>query len=299
MTHLRRPSLALLTLNVNGLGDKAKRLTLFSSLLDGPWDVVVLQETHHSSTEQGLQWTREGAGRGRPWPGACFWAEGTTASRGVAILFRDKPDISGITCHDMPAEQHAGRVLRADFTWLEQPLTVLGVYAPSQASDRRSFFTDSLLPLLPQHSRILMGGDFNCVCSDLDVTTNAQGRRRTGYLGGLQLVEETYGLLDAWREQHPGQRDVTHVCASDASGARLDRWLVASDILLLTRRVDILEGLPGDHLGVSIRLTSPTDTEAGPIPWAFPSQLLDDSTYESELQDLVQHIYIYEGVTWQ
>ena len=30
-----------------GPGQKAKRLTLFSSLIDGPWDIIVLQETHH------------------------------------------------------------------------------------------------------------------------------------------------------------------------------------------------------------------------------------------------------------
>ena len=49
MSALRRPSLALLSLNVNGLGQKAKRLTLFSNSTDGPWDVILLQETYHGS----------------------------------------------------------------------------------------------------------------------------------------------------------------------------------------------------------------------------------------------------------
>ena len=159
MTTPRRPSLALLTLNVNGLGSKAKRLTLFSSLIDGAWDIIVLQETHHTSSEQGIQWTREGAGKGRPWPGSCFWAEGTSASRGVAILFKDKPDMAffegkgllpdmaDIRCHDLPTEQHRGRLLRVDFAWLDQPLTVIGVYAPCEAADRRTFFTEGLLPV--------------------------------------------------------------------------------------------------------------------------------------------------------
>ena len=40
----------------------------------------------------------------------------------------------------------------------------------------------------------LYAGDFNCVCSDLDVTPNASGRRRAGYMRGLGLVEETFGL---------------------------------------------------------------------------------------------------------
>ena len=121
------------------------------------------------------------------------------------------------------------------------------------------------------------------------MTTNAQGRRRSGYTAGLQTIEETYGLVDAWRERHPGRRDITHVCASDMSGARLDRWLVSLDLLLLTQQADILEGLPGDHCGVSIHIQSPLDTASGPRPWAFPLTLLDDPAYDSELKSLVQH----------
>ena len=53
MSSFSQPSLALLSINVNGLKQKAKRLTLFSSLIDGPWDIIVLQETHHTDEEQG------------------------------------------------------------------------------------------------------------------------------------------------------------------------------------------------------------------------------------------------------
>ena len=109
-----------------------------------------------------------------------------------------------------------------------------------------------------------MAGDFNCVSGDLDVTPNALGRRRTGYLGGLQLVEETYGLTDVWRDQHPGERAITHVCASDRSGARLDRWLLSLDVLHVAQQSEIWEGLPGDHLGVTLRLQAPSDSCRGP-----------------------------------
>ena len=54
-----------------------------------------------------------------------------------------------------------------------------------------------------------MSGDFNCVSGDSGVTLNALGRRKTGYLGVLQLVEETYGLTDVWRHLHPGMRAIT------------------------------------------------------------------------------------------
>ena len=130
---------------------------------------------------------------------------------------------------DLPltASQHQGRILRVDFTWQQQRLTVVAVYAPSTGLDRQGFFRDLLLPVIPHHGHVLVGGDFNCVGSDLDVTPNAVGRRRTGYVQGLQLVEDTLSLMDAWREQHHGMRQITYTCAADPSGARLDRLLVS------------------------------------------------------------------------
>ena len=68
----------------------------FHSLMHSEYDVILLQETHHRDIEQSLQWTREGAGEGRPWPGTSFWASGTTDSRVVAILVKDTSSFGGI-----------------------------------------------------------------------------------------------------------------------------------------------------------------------------------------------------------
>ena len=67
-------ALRLLSLNVNGMRIGHKRLTLFSELLLGNWDIVVLQETHHDDEAEGLAWAREGAGVGKPWLGDTFWS---------------------------------------------------------------------------------------------------------------------------------------------------------------------------------------------------------------------------------
>ena len=145
-----------------------------------------------------------------------------------------------------------------------------------------------LLHCLPQRGGILMGGDFNCVSTDLDVTANAAGRRRTGYTEGLQLVEETFSLRDTWREQHPDAREITHTCASDHSGARLDRWLLSTDMLQSVHSTAIHSGLPGDHLGVVVRIQASTASARGPSPWTFPLELIDDAAYPTELHDLLQ-----------
>lgn len=289
------PSLSLLTLNVNGLGDRAKRSTLFHSLLQGPWDVILLQETHHRDDEQGIQWCREGAGEGRPWPGVSFWAHGTTASRGVAILIRDTIDLGctvlervdvDIATSDLHEPQ--GRVLRVDFSWGHLQFSVFSVYAPCTSIHRPSFFIHQLLPHIPQGRHLIIGGDFNCVGSDLDVTPNAFGTRRGGYTGGLDTIQYTFGLSDLWREQHPSDRMVTHICPSSMTGARLDRFLVSTDVLLHCTSSSFVEGLPGDHLGASMRIISPQGVAQGPKPWTFPIQLTDDATFVAHLHALVQ-----------
>ena len=122
MSSSTRPSLSLLTLNVNGLGSAAKRRTLFNMLMDGPWDVIVLQETHHTDREQGIRWAGEGAGEGRPWDGDSYWAHGTSASRGVAILTRARAILTDAALQD---DDPSGRILRLDFSWASLPISVV------------------------------------------------------------------------------------------------------------------------------------------------------------------------------
>ena len=60
MIQQRRPSLRLLSLNVNGLRSASKRSSLFTLLRRDRWDVVLLQETHHTDEAEGQAWAEEG-----------------------------------------------------------------------------------------------------------------------------------------------------------------------------------------------------------------------------------------------
>ena len=97
MSPPRPPSLQLLSLNVNGLRGKRKRAALFATLQAGPWHVIALQETHHATSAEAAQWCREGAGPTAPWDGPSFWAAGTSASRGVALLFKTCTLLTAVT----------------------------------------------------------------------------------------------------------------------------------------------------------------------------------------------------------
>lgn len=284
MTSSSRPSLKLLSLNVNGLGGSTKRRTLFSMLATQHFDIVFLQETHHRDVSQGEEWAREGAGQGRPWGGSSFWCHGTTASCGVAVLVAADSAISDPVVSHSSTE---GRFLRLDFTWEDQGFSVVNVYAPSQSAHRRAFFLGDLAPALPADRHILLGGDFNCVSSDLDVTPNAIGTRKTGYIDGLRVVEDTHDLQDAWRELFPGVRGISHTCHASHTGGRLDRWLVPAILMPLIQKTDYVLGYPGDHQGVTLSIASPTAPDMGPGAWTFPLFLLDDAAYVKEMRGFI------------
>ena len=145
MTGTSQTSLDLLFVNVNGLGQKAKRLTFFSSLIDGSSDIIVLRETHKTGEQQGIRWTREGAGDGNIWPGRCLLMNSRhVASREVAILIGGRVALEDTTIHPLTASHHHGRMVRANFTWQQRPLTLVAAY--TQLSLRQTAFPQGPSP---------------------------------------------------------------------------------------------------------------------------------------------------------
>lgn len=70
----------LMSYNVNGLGEEKKRRKIFNYLHEHKIDVTLIQEAHSCPKTNNI-WANE-------WGGRAYFANGTTAARGVAILFR-------------------------------------------------------------------------------------------------------------------------------------------------------------------------------------------------------------------
>jgi len=141
MSHPGPPSLQLLSLNVNGLRERQKRAALFAVLQAGPWHVIALQETHHATQAEAAHWCREGAGPTAPWDGPSFWAAGTSASRGVALLFKACPLLSGVSAY---AADPCGRYVAAQGSLSGGHVTMASVYAPVERQERVPELTDGL-----------------------------------------------------------------------------------------------------------------------------------------------------------
>ena len=84
---------------------------------------------------------------------------GTSASRGVALLFKHSCLASDVA---LRSRDESGRCIMVDYIMNESACSVASVYTPVERQDRCAFFT-GVVPALPTDRMLLVGGDFNCV----------------------------------------------------------------------------------------------------------------------------------------
>ena len=285
MSPPRPPSLQLLSLNVNGLRGKHKRAALFAALQAGPWHVIALQETHHATSAEAAQWCREGAGPTAPWDGPSFWAAGTSASRGVALLFKACSLLTAVTSvHSDPN----GRFLIVQADLSSKQVSIASVYAPVERQERMPFFLHSLLPALPVSSPLLLGGDWNCVAQDLDLVGGQPGTRQHGFHSGLLPLQQALDLQDAFRLLHPAVREFTHTATTGSSSARIDRWLVSGSLMSTVSSASVTDTKPADHYGVALSLTPSNVPPRGPGVWSMPPFVVSHPAFKALVTAQVQ-----------
>ena len=95
--------------------------------------------------------------------GQCFWSFGTGKSAGVAMFV--SPKFSGKIIRYV--HDSNGRILSLLVDFNSSKFNITCLYAPNTVSDRKLFFNRLHTFFLPPGDLIL-GGDLNCIDSDLD-----------------------------------------------------------------------------------------------------------------------------------
>ncbi len=285
MSPPRAPSLQLLSLNVNGLRERQKRAALFAVLQAGPWHVIAVQETHHATQAEAAQWCREGASPTAPWDGPSFWAAGTSASRGVALLFKACPLLSGVSAY---SADPCGRFVAAQGNLSGSNVTMASVYAPVERQERAPFFQQRLLPAMPSGTPLLLGGDWNCVAEDLDLIGGQPGTRQHGFQSGLLPLQQALGLQDAFRRLHPQAREFTYTATNSASSARIDRWLVSDSLLPDVSAASVTDLILSDHYGVAVSISPANAPPRGPGLWSMPPAIISHPTFKALMTAQIQ-----------
>ena len=151
--------LKIVSLNVRGLGNNAKRKEVFNWLRMKKQSIYMLQEVHCSEGSMDI-WTCE-------WGYKALFSGCTSSKAGVCILFNNNFNLQ---IHKVFSDPN-GRFIICDIVAESKRLTVANIYAPNEDDPNffHSFF-DHLSSF--RGEEIIIGGDFNLV---LDVEKDKRG----------------------------------------------------------------------------------------------------------------------------
>ena len=207
--------------------------------------------------------------------GEAYFANGDSASRGVAILFKRGLDVNVGRISVDPMGQY---VIMHIYISVEDENYCLGnIYAPTQQYEAEQIETlNKIEKILVEgdSENILLGADFNIQLDpQLDRKNSSYPIKPGRYrLEVLDMVERL-GLVDIWRVRNPVLRRYSFLRRHQASG--IDMWLVAEYISGKVGKAEIIPGIWSNHSIVSLEI-SLMSLGRGPGWWKFNNCLLKD-----------------------
>ena len=279
-----RANLRLNSLNARGLANPKKRRTLFQWLKRNYPGVTFLQETHTTLVSE-TQWKKE-------WGGDIEFSHGSCGSRGVAILFPPKMDVT----INSKSFDTLGRLLLLDTTIDDQNIILINVYAPTKdkpneqieflqtIKDKCSDITDK---------NIVIGGDLNTYLNPkLDKKGGIENNETTNFSKEVQAFCEGMNLIDVYRVINPDLRRYTWrgMTKRGNVSSRLDYWLISTHMLYDFVETGIKPSINSDHSLITLTFQL-SDTEMrGRGFWKFNTDLLRDENYVAMVKNKITEL---------
>lgn len=261
--------LRILSLNVRGLGGKRK-VDLVMPVMK-QWSVVFLQETFVDSQSKMKRCMQQ-------WSGEGYWGFGGGKCAGVGILINEGSDLKVLEIR----RDIGGRAISLLVRWGSVRYTFLCVYAPTGILERREFFNDLGNFIFP-NTRVVMGGDFNCVCRGED-TTATTSANRLGSEELSQLVRER-GFEDVWMAK--GVIGSGHTWRGQGVCSRLDRFYIDRTLLDFVDSCAVKILGFSDHDGVEFSLKRSNERLPSTL-WKFNNGLLESEHFVTRHNEWVK-----------
>ena len=210
-------------------------------------------------------------------------------SRGVCILIRKNVDIEILNC--FPTQD--GRILLCNVKFESKTLSLVCIYAPNNESQRRSFFEqieNHINMYASNISHLVIAGDFNCCLQDID-------RNPPTHLGDtsrniLESMIDKLHVYDVWSKAYNNNPGVTYVDKYHKTLSRLDYIFVTKCFLqsnMCTLKEPCYKTI--DHKLIST-VIGVKGSNRGPGYWKFNSELIKDSVYCKNVQELINSLVI-------
>ena len=261
-----------LTLNVNGLRDPNKRMSLLQWLSHLSLDMVCLQETHAASCAECVSWFSS-------YGFLLLSSPGTAHSSGVAILFRPTFDLVSSVFDS------GGRFVMGHFKYHGLTFGVACIYAPNRNPDRNDFF-DLCIDKIDPSTPTILCGDFNTVFDRaLDRRgSDASDCSRESTLN-LKNVFRECCVIDVWRSLHPSLVAFTWLKPDGALSSRIDFIGCPLPWLHLVNSCEILPCPFSDHAAVTLHCALPQPIPRGPGRWKLNASTLRDPSFRKVIVD--------------
>ena len=233
-----------LSLNVCGIRDANKRMSLMQWLSHRRVDIVCFQETHTISSTESSSWFS-------PFGFLAVSAAGTAHARGLAILFRPRLFLNRSWV------ELGGRFVMAEFMDGNFLFRVVCIYAPNRNPERDSFLlscSDFIDPSIPT----LLGGDFNAV---FDRTKDRRGSAadsayRDSSISLRSLFSEAC-VFDVWRRLHPDTIAFSWTRRDGLLASRIDLFGCPVSWAHGVHACDLIPCPYSDHVAIVLRVSPP------------------------------------------
>ena len=246
------------SLNINGLNNSIKQKQLINFINFHKIDILLLQEHNIREESKICDELKD----------ACIIDINLAISHkgGTAVLINRKSPIQ-ILCSEKSADS---RIMSVKIKYYEEVYQIINVYAHSGTahnSERDNLFNNELIYYLRHNlQRTIMGGDFNCVLSERD--TSSQDTQISKSL--LNLIR-TLNFKDLWHVKH---RDIKYTYIRQDYGSRIDRFY-AKDLANFVKSIDVFNVNFSDHSCVKTELGLPNIPKVGPYYWKLNTSLLE------------------------
>ena len=263
-------------MNCNGLGDKTKRNKVLTWLKGKPENIIFLQETH-STVELEDEWKKE-------WEGDIHFSHGASNSTGVAILIKNKENITIDKARDICQ----GRVLLIEVTYNSVKYCLVNNYSPNK--DDHEFIENLFLEALGRgrEDHLIMAGDWNAVLNnDLDKLGGATCHANKYYQSYINTMINDYGLTDIYRRSWGEKRKYTHFNKTSKTASRLDFFLIEDNLCdWPVCKTDISHGYNSDHSYISLNLQGST-IERGKGYWKLNNSHLQEGNFVDDVKAII------------
>ena len=267
----------LCTLNVNGMRNKEKGLRIIDWLKRNKCAISFLQETH---MDEGLKKNLELES-----DFIFFCSNGTTASRGVAILINKSLNFEIIN----EFQDEDGRLILLNIKIEDLIFSLVCLYAPNCRTDRNSFFKKVNNIFKEKTIGIpIVGGDFNETLGPIDRKSENLNARFVEPVASLKEFLKSNNLLDIWRVLNKNTQQFTWRRRDKTQASRIDYILIGNDFqsLIDTCKIKPVVIQYTDHQSVVLTFRV-GNSERGKGYWKLNSSVLSDDKYQHLINCLI------------